>query len=147
MEANQELTATTLARLPQACGAWYHSDPAPDRAIWARREPVSLVGALGPHTAGWPEVEATFRQMAARFSDPDMTTDVEVIQVGSELADAVGDDHGPVAIDGNRQPVKIRAIHIDRRAQDQWTLLHRHGDLAPVDASPPVPMTSSGRAR
>ena len=60
MEANQELTTTTLERLRQACGAWYRSDPAPDRAMWSRREPVSLFGALGPCKAGWPEAEATF---------------------------------------------------------------------------------------
>jgi ketosteroid isomerase-like protein len=85
--------------------------------------------------------------MAARFSDPDMTTDVEVVHVGSELASTVGHEHGPVAIDDNRQPVKIRATHIHRRAQDEWKLIHRHGDLAPVDASPSVPMPNSGRAR
>ena len=147
MDATQELTATTLERLRQASDAWYRSDPEPDRAMWSRREPVSLFGALGPHKAGWPEVEATIRPMAARFSDPDMTTDVEVVQVGSELASTVGDEHGQVAIDGNRQPVRIRATHSSRREQDQWKLLHRHGDLAPVDASPPIPMPNSGRAR
>jgi ketosteroid isomerase-like protein len=147
MEANKELTATTLERLQQASGAWYRSDPAPYRAMWSRREPVSLSGALGPGKAGWPEVETTFRQMATRFSDRDMTTDFEVVHVGSELAYTDGYEHGQVAIDGNRQPVKIRATHSYRREQDEWKLIHRHGDLAPVDDSPSVPMTSSGRAR
>jgi ketosteroid isomerase-like protein len=147
MEANQEFTATTLERLRQASGAWYRSDPEPYRAMWSRREPVSLFGPLGPCKAGWLEVEATFRRMAARFSDGDMTTDFEVVHVGSELAYTVGYEHGQVAIDGHRQPVKIRATHIYRREQDEWKLVHRHGDVAPVDASPSVPMTSSGRAR
>ena len=56
--------------------------------------------------------------MAARFSQ--ITTDFEVVQVGSELAYTVGDDHGQVTIDGNQQPVRIRATHIDRREQDEW---------------------------
>jgi len=42
--------------------------------------------------------------MATRFSDGDMTTDVEVVHVGSELASTVGYEHGQVAVDGNRQP-------------------------------------------
>jgi hypothetical protein len=66
MEANQEFTATTLERLQQASGACYRSDTAPYRAMWSRREPVSLFGALGPCRAGWPEVEATFRRMVQR---------------------------------------------------------------------------------
>jgi hypothetical protein len=147
MEANQELTATTPERLRQASGAWYRSDPEPDRAMWSRREPVSLFGAPGPCKAGWPQVEATFRRIAARFSDKDMTTDFEVVHVGSELASTVGSEHGQVAIDGTRRPVKVRATPIDRREQEEWNLIHRHGDLAPVDATPSVPMPNSGRAR
>jgi ketosteroid isomerase-like protein len=56
--------------------------------------------------------------------------------VGSELAYTVGYEHGQVATDGNRQPVRIRATHIYRREQDEWRLVHRHGDLAPVDDIP-----------
>ena len=138
MEANQELTTTTLERLRQACGTWYRSDPESDRAMWSRREPVSLFGALGPCKAGWPEVEATFRRTAARFSDPDITTDFDVVEVGSDLADTVGYEHGQVAIDGTRQPVKVRVTHIFRREHGEWRIVHRHGDLAPVDDSPSV---------
>ena len=35
----------------------------------------------------------------------------------------------------------------DSREQDEWKLIHRHGDLAPVDDTPSVPMPNSGRAR
>ena len=73
MEANQEFTATTLERLRRLWRV-VPLDPEPYRAMWSRREPVSLFGALGPCKAGWPEVEATFRRMAAWFSDGDMTT-------------------------------------------------------------------------
>jgi ketosteroid isomerase-like protein len=133
MEANQEFTATTLERLQHASGAWYRSDPEPYRAMWSRREPVSLFGALGPCKAGWPEVEAPFRPMATRFSDGDMTTALEVVHVGCELASTVGYEHGQVATDGNRQPVKIRATHIYRREQDEW------------NARPPARRSGSGR--
>jgi ketosteroid isomerase-like protein len=85
--------------------------------------------------------------MAARFSDPDMTTDVEVVHVGSELASTVGYEHGQVAIDGHRQPVRIRATHSYRREQEEWKLIHRQGDPAPVDDRPSVLMPNSGRAR
>jgi hypothetical protein len=99
MEAHEEFTATTLARLRQAADAAYCSDPEPYLAMWSRREPVSLFGALGPCKAGWPQIEGTLRWVTSRFSDPDMTTDFEVVHVGSDLAYTVGYEHGHVAID------------------------------------------------
>jgi ketosteroid isomerase-like protein len=59
----------------------------------------------------------------------------------------VGYEHGQVAIDGNRQPVRIRATHSYRPEQDEWKLVHRHGDPAPVDDRPSIPTTNSGRQR
>jgi ketosteroid isomerase-like protein len=74
--------------------------------------------------------------VATRFSDPDMTIDVDVVEVGSDLAYTVGYEQGQLAIDGTGQPVKIRVTHVYRREEDEWKLVHRHGDLAPVNERP-----------
>jgi ketosteroid isomerase-like protein len=139
MGAHQEFTATTVARLRHAVDAAYRSDPEPYLAMWSRHEPVSLFGALGPAKTGWPGVEVALRWVTSRFSDPDITTDLEVVHVGSDLAYTVGYEHGVLAIDGTRQPVRTRVTHIYRREHGEWRIVHRHGDFAPVDASPSVP--------
>jgi ketosteroid isomerase-like protein len=76
------------------------------------------------------------RWAITRFSDADMTHDLEVAYAGADLAYTVGYEHGEVAIDGVRQPVKLRVTLIYRREDGQWKLVHRHGDFAPVDQSP-----------
>jgi ketosteroid isomerase-like protein len=52
------------------------------------------------------------------------------------LAYTVGYEQGQLAIDGTGQPVKIRVTHVYRREEDEWKLVHRHGDLAPVNERP-----------
>ena len=106
--------------------------------MWSRREPVSLFGALGPANTGWPETERALRRVVARFSDPDIITDFDVVGVGSDLAYSVGYEHGVLAIDGTRQPTKTRVTHIYRREHGQWRIVHRHGDFTPVDDSPSI---------
>jgi ketosteroid isomerase-like protein len=98
--------------------------------------PVSLFGAFGPCKTGWSEVSRTLRWAITRFSGGDMTTDLEVAYVGADLAYTVGYEHGQVAIDSVRQPVKVRVTLIYRREDGEWKLVHRHGDFAPVDQSP-----------
>jgi ketosteroid isomerase-like protein len=114
----------------------YAGDPEPYLAMFSQRDPVSLFGAFGPCKTGWSEVSQTVGWVGSRFSDGDMTTDVEVAYVGADLAYTVGYEHGEVAIDGVRQPVRLRVTLIYRREDDDWKLVHRHGDFAPVDQSP-----------
>lgn len=49
-----------------------------------------------------------------------------MVHAGSKLAYTVG--YGQVAMEGTRQPVRIRVAHIYRREEDEWKLVHRHGD-------------------
>jgi len=57
-----------------------------------------------------------------------------IAEFGRELYPA--GDQLQVAIDGVRQPVKLRVTLIYRREDGDWKLVHRHGDFAPVDQSP-----------
>lgn len=114
----------------------FRGDPEPYESIWSRRDPVSLFGAWGPCKTGWSDLERTFAWVASRFSDAAMTIQTEVAYSGADLAYWVGYEQGEAAIDGVRQPVKIRVTHIYRREDDDWKLVHRHGDFAPADQSP-----------
>jgi ketosteroid isomerase-like protein len=128
-------TETTVARQRLADEAMYAGDPQPYLNIWSRRDPISLFGAFGPCKTGWSQVSQTVGWVGTRFSDGDMTHDVEVAYVGAELAYTVGYEQGEVAIDGVRQSVKLRVTLIYRREDGDWKLVHRHGDFAPVDQS------------
>jgi ketosteroid isomerase-like protein len=139
MPSTRELdsfTETTLARQRAAEEAGYAGDPEPYLRLWSQQDPVSLFGAFGPCKTGWTDVSRTMRWAITRFSDADMTHDLEVAYAGADLAYTVGYEHGEVAIDGVRQPVKLRVTLIYRREDGQWKLVHRHGDFAPVDQSP-----------
>jgi ketosteroid isomerase-like protein len=39
--------------------------------------------------------------------------------------------------DGAVEPVTVRVTHVYRREDGEWKIVHRHGDLAPEDQSPP----------
>jgi ketosteroid isomerase-like protein len=137
MSEVDDFVAKTAERTGESVVAGlFRSNPEPFISEWSRRNPVSVFGAWGPCKQGWSELERIFRWVASRFSNAEMTTQTEVAYLGGELAYWVGYELGEAAIDGIRQPVKLRVTHIYRREHDEWKLVHRHGDFAPVDQSP-----------
>ena len=143
MEANQEFTATTLERLQPLPGAWYRSTPSPTVRCGrgASRSAVWGAGAMqGRLARGRSDLPADGRLVQRRGHDHRLPGGAR----DSELASTVGYEHWPGRDRRQLQPVRIRATHIYRREQDEWKLVHRHGDLAPVDASPSIPMPTGG---
>jgi ketosteroid isomerase-like protein len=132
-----------LARQTQAEEALVHGDVEPRLALWSRRDPVSLLGAWGPNKTGWAELERTFRWVAQRLGSTnysDFRFDVEVADVSADgqMAYTVGFERfNEILADGNRKPWTVRVTHVYRREDGEWKIVHRHGDLAPVDESPP----------
>ena len=133
-----------LARQTEAEAALIQGDVEPRLALWSRREPVSLLGAWGPNTTGWLELERIFRWVAGRLGGAnfrDFQFDVEVAEVSpdGQMAYTVGFERfNEVLADGATKPWAVRVTHAYRREDGEWKIVHRHGDLAPVDESPPV---------
>jgi ketosteroid isomerase-like protein len=123
----------TLAGVADAVDAVYHSDAAAYVGLWSDRWPVSLFGALGPCELGNGDVAQALHGVAARFSDGAMSIDYDVVEVGADLAYTVGYETGQVSIDGSARPTRIRVTHIYRLERGTWRLVHRHGDLTPID--------------
>ncbi len=133
-----DFTSKVLERQRVANDAMYAGDPEPYLSMWSRDDPVSLFGAWGPCKAGWDELSRTYRWVGSRFSRGHVSYPLEVVHAGTDLAYTVGYEQGEVRIDGGPlRPVKIRVTHIYRREHDEWKLVHRHGDFAPTDESPP----------
>jgi ketosteroid isomerase-like protein len=141
MSELDEFRSTVLARQAEAERAMVLGDPAPRMALWSRRDPVTLFGAAtGGCKTGWDELSRIFRWVASTFSDvSDFRFDVEVANVSGDLAYTVGYERFNGSIDGRPvAPVTVRVTHVYRREDGEWKIVHRHGDSAPIDQSPPV---------
>lgn len=133
-----------LKRQEEAEAALVQGDVEPRLALWSRSDPVSLLGAWGPNKTGWPELERTYRWVADRLGSGeyrDFRYDVEVSEVSADgqMAYSVGFERfDEVLVDGGRKPWTVRVTHVYRWEDGDWRIVHRHGDLAPVDESPPA---------
>ncbi|MBV9142101.1 MAG: nuclear transport factor 2 family protein [Pseudonocardiales bacterium] len=69
----------------------------------------------------------------------DFRWDVEVADISGDLACTVGYGRFTASIDGAPPaPITLRVTHVYRRENSDWKIVHRHGDFAPVDESPPA---------
>jgi ketosteroid isomerase-like protein len=133
-----------LKRQQEAEAALVQGDVAPRLALWSRRDPVSLLGAWGPNKAGWPELERIFGWVAGRLGSAEyrgFQYDVDVAEVSADgqMAYSVGFERfDEILADGGTKPWTVRVTHVYRWEGDGWRIVHRHGDLAPVDESPPA---------
>jgi ketosteroid isomerase-like protein len=133
-----------LARQTHAEEALVQGDVQPRLALWSRRDPVSLLGAWGPNKTGWDELQRIFTWVAERLGSgtyTDFRYDVEVAEVSADgqMAYTVGFERFNESLDdGGTKPWTVRVTHVYRREDGDWRIVHRHGDLAPVDESPPL---------
>jgi ketosteroid isomerase-like protein len=139
MAASDSATfADVLSREQSAEAAIYLGDPGPFKALWSRGDDISLFGAFGPCKKGWHQVGKTVDWVAGRYREGVVTSEYEVVHEGADLAYTVGYEIGDVVLDGapiTRQ--RLRVTQIYRREDGEWRLVHRHGDFAPADQSPP----------
>ena len=129
-----------LARQTEAEKALVHGDVEPRLKLWSRRDPVTLFGALGPCKSGWDEVSRIFRWVATRFSNArNFRYDIEVADVSGDMAYTVGYERFDGGVEGGTtETTTVRVTHVYRREDGEWKIVHRHGDIAPVDQSPPA---------
>jgi ketosteroid isomerase-like protein len=141
-EADDDFRSGFLTRQEAAEDAMLRGEPDPRLALWSRRDPVSLLGAWGPNKTGWEDLHRTFLWVAQRLGSTTYANfrfDVEVAEVSADgaMAYSVGYERFDEVLDGgNTKPWTVRVTHIYRREGDDWRIVHRHGDLAPVDESP-----------
>lgn len=137
----EEFLSTFHARQIEAETALHNGDAEPRLALWSTRDPVSLFGAWGPSKTGTEEVTQISRWVASRFSDCS-EYEVELVAAGvsDDMAYTVCYEHSVLSVDGGPpRRHTLRATHIYRREDGEWKIVHRHGDVPPVDESPPRP--------
>jgi len=137
MATSDPMTFADMLSREQSAEAMALGDPEPYKALWSRGEDVSLFGAFGPCKKGWDQLEKTFDWVASRYREGVVTDEYEVVHEGADLAYTVGYEIDDVVLDGATTRQRLRVTQIYRRENGEWRLVHRHGDFAPADQSPP----------
>jgi ketosteroid isomerase-like protein len=135
-----EFLAAVLPPLTAADTAIHNGDAGPRVALWSRKDPVTLFGALQIKT-GWREIAPIFEMLASRFSNCE-SFEYEVLAAGvsGDLAYIAGVEHTTAAVgDAAPQPYALRVTTVFRREHGEWRVVHRHAD--------PVPESESTRAQ
>ncbi len=131
MDEVEEFRKTILARQTEAEEAFVHGDPGPRMELWSRRDPVTLLGAIGMSESGWDKLGETFPWVASRFSNvSDFRFEVEVVGVSGDMAYVLGFERFKGSIAGRPvEPVTVRVTHVYRREDGEWKIVHRHGTI------------------
>ena len=140
----EEFLDTFVQRQEEADAALHSGDPEPRRQLWARKDPVTVLGALGVVASGWEEVNKTFEWVASKFSNCEGFR-LEIIAAGlsGDLAYTVGYEYSMVSRDGGPvAPHRLRVTHVYRRENGEWKIVHRHGDE--LEAEPPPATDEAG---
>ena len=129
MSETDAFLETTMARYRHAETALHNGDAAPRKAMWARTNPVTLLGAALSAT-GWEEVGPIFDRLQVSFSNC-KSYEHEVIAAGAsgDLAYIVAFEHTTASVNGSPPlPYTLRATTVFRRERGDWKVVHRHAD-------------------
>ena len=109
--------------------ALHNGDPAPRKAIWSRREPVSVLGAMR-NARGREEIDQLFTALAGSFADcTGYRFELLAYDVAGNMAYTTGLEHVSVAIDGQARTFSLRSTQVYRREASEWMVVHRHADM------------------
>jgi ketosteroid isomerase-like protein len=139
MSELDDFLSETLPRQIKAETAIHNGDPEPRLEMWSTRDPVTLFGAWGPCKSGSDEVTRISRWVASRFSNSTAYSfELVAAGVSGDLAYTVGYERNTTSVDGEPAEYTLRVTHVYRRENGEWKIVHRHGDVMPVDQSPPA---------
>ncbi|HET9498612.1 MAG TPA: nuclear transport factor 2 family protein [Candidatus Limnocylindria bacterium] len=108
--------------------ALHNGDPAPRRALWSRKEPVSVLGAWRS-AHGQVELDELFAGLGRSFSDcTSYAFELQAFDVAGDMAYTAGLEHTSASVDGQPRTYTLRATQVYRREDGEWKVAHRHGD-------------------
>lgn len=118
-------------RTQRAVTALVGGDPEPEKALWSRRDDITLANPAGGFRRGWRDIEAGLDAAASGFAGGRSCTFEEVpVEAGTDVAyvfqlERFESDltHGRGVVTG-----ALRAVMIFRLEDDDWKLIHRQAD-------------------
>jgi ketosteroid isomerase-like protein len=128
MKDREDFLTWVKTTLYEAELALHNGDSAPRRALWSRREPVSVLGAWR-NAHGQAEIDALFAYLGKTFSHcTSFTFELNAYDVIGDMAFTAGLEHTSVSVDGKPRIYTLRATQVYRREGGQWKVVHRHAD-------------------
>lgn len=128
MAESNDFLAWVRTSLYEAELALHNGDAVPRRAIWSRKDPVSVLGAWR-NAFGHQELDQLFTSLAKQFSScTSYRFELLAYDVVGDLAYTAGLEHTSVSVDGEPRSYILRATQIYRREDGLWKVTHRHGD-------------------
>src|SRR5687768_2492794 len=129
MTEREDFLAWVKTTLYQAELALHNGDPTPRRALWSRREPVSVLGAMR-NAHGLAEIDALFAYLGSTFSNcTSFTFELQTYDVTGDMAFTAGLERTAVSVDGKPRTYTLRATQVYRREDGEWKVVHRHADI------------------
>jgi ketosteroid isomerase-like protein len=130
MSDRDDFLAWVNTSLYQAEFALHEGNPAPRRALWSRREPVSVFGAWR-NALGQAAIDALFAHLGSCMSNcTSYAYEVQAYDVVGDMAYTVGLERTAVSVDGEPRSYTLRVTQVYRREDGEWKVVHRHGDTA-----------------
>jgi ketosteroid isomerase-like protein len=109
------------------------------KALYSRRDDVTLANPFGPPVRGWEEVSARLDLAAGHYRDgEDFQFENISTVISSDLAYTVEVERFRTRVGGSGEltPIAVRATTVFRREDGTWRVTHRHGD--PITAMRPA---------
>ncbi|MDQ0904572.1 ketosteroid isomerase-like protein [Streptomyces canus] len=131
MADRDDFLAWVKTALYEAELALHNGNADPRRALWSRKEPVSVLGAWR-NASGQQELNKLFTTLGKSFSEcTSYVFDLQTYDVSGDMAYTVGLEHTSVSVDGEPRTYTLRATQVYRREEGEWKVAHRHGDTVP----------------
>ena len=115
-----------------------NGNPEVYKALYSRRDDVTLSNPFGPPVRGWSEVSAVLDRAAEKYRDGEVVGFENVSTViAPELAYTVEVESYRARVGGAEElaHVSLRVTSIFRREDGVWKVAHRHAD--PITAQRP----------
>ncbi len=106
-------------------------DPTGYKALYSRREDITLANPFGGFARGWEEVAERLDRAASHYADGRATTfDIITKTVTPDLAYTVAIEGIEAKVAGRPDlaPIAVRVTSVFRRENSGWKLVHRHAD-------------------
>jgi ketosteroid isomerase-like protein len=119
--------------------AFIAGHPDVQKALWSRRDDVTLANPLGPPVKGFEGVSTVIDRASEQISGGEGYTVDPLSWVETpDLAYEVVLEHSVARLAGaaDKVPVSLRVTTIFRREDDGWKIVHRHAD--PITGARPV---------
>ena len=131
--------AALIEQYHQALDAFMKGDAEPMKALYTRRDDVTLANPFGPPVRGWDQVAPTMTRAATHYREGEVTGfELVSAYATSELAYTVELEHRRTKVGdaADLAPLAIRATTIFRREESGWRIVHRHADSITAPCPP-----------